>query len=372
MVRALGAHSQFRLVARTRQVTEYSCGACALQAVMSYWGKNVDESELMKVLRTTSEEGTYPENIVRGAQALGFDAEARDHLSLEEVEQFTAEGAPMIALVQAWRSEKGDPDSAAEEWDNGHYVVVLGVDKDYVYFEDPYVRMSKGFVPRETFVDHWHQVMGGDLSKNPKLMQLGIFVRGKNAIPCPAAANRSLAELDFARFGSLNLMVTRFPRAIPPYDFLNELKDIWEKGQTRPDAFIYLRKDKLGRISGLEGSSLQKDDDITAINALISTITSRSLGVPELASSKAEAAVVAAAAGDFGLTANDMQGLAQKLQPNESAIVVLFENVWERRFREAAEARGGEVLNQWLISSQALAEPARRLARGDGGPRIMR
>lgn len=46
--------SQFRLLARTRQVTEYSCGACVLQAVMSYWGKNVDERELMKVLQTSS------------------------------------------------------------------------------------------------------------------------------------------------------------------------------------------------------------------------------------------------------------------------------------------------------------------------------
>jgi predicted double-glycine peptidase len=65
---------QFRLLTRTRQVTEYSCGACALQAVLSYWGKDVDEEDLMKVLHTTSEEGTYPENIVRGARALGFEA----------------------------------------------------------------------------------------------------------------------------------------------------------------------------------------------------------------------------------------------------------------------------------------------------------
>jgi hypothetical protein len=36
------------------------------QKDMSYWGKDVDERELMKVLQTTSEEGTYPENIVRG------------------------------------------------------------------------------------------------------------------------------------------------------------------------------------------------------------------------------------------------------------------------------------------------------------------
>jgi hypothetical protein len=356
--------SQFRLLARTRQVTEYSCGACALQAVMSYWGKNVDETELMKVLRTTSEEGTYPENIVRGAQALGFEAEARDHLSLEEVEQFTARGAPMIALVQAWRSEKGAPDSAAEEWDNGHYIVVLGVDKDYVYFEDPYARVSKAFMPRDTFVDHWHQVMGGDLKRNPKLMQLGIFVRGKNTAPRPASAKTSLSEMDFAKFGSVNLMVTKFPRAVPPYDFLNGLKDIWEKGQIRPDAFIFLRKDKAGNISGMEGSSLQEDDDIAAVNELIAAITSHSLGAPELARSKAEAAMAAAAAGDFGLSANDMQALAQKLQPNESAIVILFENVWERRFKESAKARGGEVTNQRIISSRALAEAAVRLVRG--------
>lgn len=132
---------------------------------MSYWGKDVDERELMKVLQTTSEEGSYPENIVRGAQALGFEAEGRDHLSLEEVEQFTAGGAPMIGLVQAWRGEKGTAKSAAEEWDNGHYIVVLGVDKDYVYFQDPYTRMNKAFMPRNTFVDHWHHVMGGDLKK---------------------------------------------------------------------------------------------------------------------------------------------------------------------------------------------------------------
>jgi IS30 family transposase len=32
---------------------------------------------------------------------------------------------------------------------------------------------------------------------------------------------------------------------------------------------------------------------------------------------------------------------AQKLQPDESAIVILFENVWERRFKETAATRRG-------------------------------
>jgi predicted double-glycine peptidase len=76
---------QFRLLKRTRQVTEYSCGASALQSVLSYWGRDVDEEELMKLLHTTSEAGTYPEDIVRGARALGFEAQAKENLTLDEV-----------------------------------------------------------------------------------------------------------------------------------------------------------------------------------------------------------------------------------------------------------------------------------------------
>lgn len=151
----------FRLLKRTRQITEYSCGPSALQSVLSYWGKDVDETELMKVLHTTAEEGTYPDDIARGARSLGFEAEVKVNLTLDEVERFTADGTPMIALAQVWMSARNAAASVQDEWDNGHYIVVLAVDKDYVYFQDPYVRMSKAFAPRKAFEEHWHQVMGG-------------------------------------------------------------------------------------------------------------------------------------------------------------------------------------------------------------------
>jgi predicted double-glycine peptidase len=354
---------QFRLLTRTRQVTEYSCGACALQAVLSYWGKDVDEEDLMKVLHTTSEEGTYPENIVRGARALGFEAEAKDKLTLDEVEQFTANGDPMIALAQVWRSEKNSPGAVSEDWDNGHYIVVLGVDKDYVYFQDPYARMSKAFVPRKMFVDHWHQVMGGDQKKNPKLMQLGIFVRGKQTAARQATEELTLSKIDFEKFGSLNLMITQFPRAIMPYDFLIEMKAIWADGNIRPDAFIFLRRDKDGSISGMEGSRLNEDADVAAINAVIAAITSRSIDGAGSARSKAEAAVKAAVEGDFGLSAGDIQKIAQKIPPEHSAIIILFENAWERKFKDVAKKHNGIVVNQRLITPAALAKAAHELGQ---------
>ena len=153
--------TNFRLLSRARQSTEYTCGPSALQAVLRYWGKDVAEDEIARLAGTTSEVGTFPEDLVRSAKALGFKAEVREGLTLDEVQKFTAAGHPMIALAQVWLSAKGmGGKSVEEEWDSGHYIVVLGVDKDYVYFQDPYALMSKAFLPRKVFEAHWHQVDG--------------------------------------------------------------------------------------------------------------------------------------------------------------------------------------------------------------------
>jgi predicted double-glycine peptidase len=351
---------------QTRQSTEFSCGASALRSVLSYWGTDVDEAELMKLLGTNSDVGTFPDDIVRGARALGFEAEARDHLTLEAVEEFTATGNPMIALGQVWRSHRQSGASVEDEWDNGHYFLVLGVDGEYVYFQDPYIRMSKGFVPRKTFEALWHQIMGGEIAQNPKLIHLGIFVRGKKPAPPKAGKEVDTSSIDYRKMGSLNLIVTQFRGELLPYDFLDELRDIWNSQHVRPNAFIFLRKDKDGNVSGMEGSGLQEEEDAAAMNALVAIIANRSLGGPEPARSRAQAAVQAAAAGDFGLAAADIRRIAEKLPPEHSAIVGLFENVWERRFKQAAGKHDGAVISQRLISPEALADAARELI-GAGG-----
>jgi uncharacterized membrane protein len=99
---------------------------------------------------------------------------------------------------------------------------------------------------------------------------------------------------------------------------------------------------------------------------VIAAITSCSVGNPELARSKAEAAVVAATHGDFGLSAGDMRKLAQKIQPNQSAIIILFENAWERKFKDVVKKHGGTIIAQKLLTSENLAKAARELADGAG------
>jgi len=357
--------TNFRLLSRARQSTEYTCGPAALQAVLRYWGKDVAEEEIATLAGTTSEVGTFPEDLARSARALGFKAEVREGLTLDEVATFTAAGHPMIALAQVWLSAKSlGGRSVEEEWDSGHYIVVLGVDRDYVYFQDPYVLMSKAFMPRKVFEAHWHQAMGGDLARQPKLMQVGIFVRGRKPAKTAATAKLDIASIDFGRLSSLNLVALQFPGLLMPYDFMNELRDIWQSGQVRPNAFIFLRKDKSGALAGMEGGRVTEADDVAVTNAVLAAIVSRSVGRAAAARSKVEAAIDAAAKGDFGLSAADIKLIAKKLPRDHSAIIILFENTWERRLKQVVAKYDGTVFGQRMITPKSLAATAAKIAAG--------
>jgi hypothetical protein len=331
--------------------------------VLSYWGKEVAEAELMKLLGTSSDVGTFPERIVRGVRSLGLEAEAKQDLTLEEVRRFTADGKPMIALGQLWRSESQSPENPEEDWDCGHYIVVLGVDDESVYFQDPYLRMGKGFVPRRVFEQHWHQVMGGKQTGLPELNRLGIFIRGKVPAPKVRTGAGTRPALDLGKLGSLNLITSRFRGSLLPFDFMDRLRDIWGSGDVRPAAFVLIRKSAEGEVSAMTGGSLEEEEDAVEINAILSAMTSRAIGAPRTAGERAAAAARAAAVGDFGLSTAEIHALAAQVDPGTSAIIVLFENAWERRFRAVAREHGGEVVDQRAIPREVLTRLGEELER---------
>lgn len=160
----------------TRQSTNYSCGASALQAVLMYYGEEYLETELMQLLGTTTN-GTNPRDIARVARELGFSTEIRENLTIADLEASVAKGVPVIIAAQAWREDTQTP--WKDRWEDGHYMVVVGTDDKYVYFEDPSILGSKGKIPRQEFLDRWH-----DVDEKPYL-QSGIFISGKTPSPPP-------------------------------------------------------------------------------------------------------------------------------------------------------------------------------------------
>ena len=168
-----------------RQSTNYSCGAASFQAVLNYWGgQDLREGAILVMLNVTPQWGTSPDEIVRVARDIGFEAEFRENLTLEDLEASIKAGVPVIVAAQAWRDEGT---SWADDWEDGHYMVVIGLDEKNVYLEDPSLLGSRGFIPRQEFVERWHDCRYEPPSYTSvkKYIFAGIFIRGKEPAKHP-------------------------------------------------------------------------------------------------------------------------------------------------------------------------------------------
>lgn len=177
-----------KTVPDVRQSQNFSCGAASLQAVLNYWGIDEREGELIRQMGTTSESGTPPEAIVSAARAHGLDASLGTNLTLADLESSVAAGVPVITASQAWR----DPEEANQSWENiwedGHYMVVIGIDSNNLYFEDPALLGTRGVIPRQEFLARWHDYEGVPPFSNTSriLNHAGILIRGKEPALYPA------------------------------------------------------------------------------------------------------------------------------------------------------------------------------------------
>ncbi|MBL9007593.1 MAG: C39 family peptidase [Myxococcales bacterium] len=161
-----------------RQTTDYTCSASALQAVLAYFGEEAGEPELASELGATPQDGAPPEAIVRVARAHGLSAELREDLRIADLASAVRRGIPVIVALQAW------PDAPirdyAQAWDDGHYVVVIAVERERLVFEDPSLLGSRGVLSHQEFERRWH-----DQDGSVRRQRMGIFVSGRAPSPPP-------------------------------------------------------------------------------------------------------------------------------------------------------------------------------------------
>jgi len=100
--------------------------------------------------------------------------------------------------------------------------------------------------------------------------------------------------------------------------------------------------------------------------AIIAALAGLSSGGADRARSEAKEAARAAASGDFGLTVGEIRKIGERIPPDHSVVIVLFENLWERRFREITKRYGGDVIVQRSFVPEQIARVGKELARDDG------
>lgn len=184
-VRAAGTAREARLpsgrlaVPIVRQATPYSCGAAAVLAVLQYWGAyDGGEGGLYAELGTTPDDGTDPRSMAKVLGERGLEASWREGMTEADLEGHLARGETVIIDIQAWAEDDKTPDDYSDNWEDGHYVVLVGMDDTYLYVMDPSLSAGYGYFARSELKARWrdYEDRGGVVWRN---QGLGIVARGK-------------------------------------------------------------------------------------------------------------------------------------------------------------------------------------------------
>jgi predicted double-glycine peptidase len=149
------------------QFSDFDCGDMCVQAVLAYYGTDLNEVKLLKKLKTSKRDGTCSVYITNFFEKQKFKVESRT-MEIEDLKSFIRRKIPVIVLAQAWKNSKVRYQKTKAY---GHYMVVIGYDDKNIYFEDPAI-FGKGYIPIKEFEKRWHALDKKDV------VRLGIAVWG--------------------------------------------------------------------------------------------------------------------------------------------------------------------------------------------------
>lgn len=157
------------------QATDYSCGPATLTAVLRYWQRPVAcEQDLYRPLHTTPKDGTEPFMLEQVARERGLRAEYRVGATVDELRAALAAGTTVILDLQAWRDTRRP---WADDWDDGHYVVLVAIDGDRVYAMDPSADHGFSWLTLGELAERWHDFEMRD-GQRRNLQHMAVFISG--------------------------------------------------------------------------------------------------------------------------------------------------------------------------------------------------
>jgi hypothetical protein len=137
---------------------------------------------------------------------------------------------------------------------------------------------------------------------------------------------------EMAQLGPVELLLVEFPGNQFTGEIIPALRDLLDQGTIRILDLVFVAKDADGNAVGMELEALPEDAK-GAFSEL----------VEELEELIAE---------------EDVEDLAEALEPNSSAAILLFEHTWAIPFRDAIANSGGQLVVRLPITEEALAEIA--------------
>ncbi len=134
-------------VTHIQQRKNGECLAACAAMILNYMGLRIDYDRLLKLLRTQWF-GTASFH-VRELEKLGLTVVYKEG-TLDELHEHLSNDRPCIAFVNT---------GELPYWDEAtdHALVIVGLDDDYVYFNDPMLSTAPMYISRGEFILAWQE-----------------------------------------------------------------------------------------------------------------------------------------------------------------------------------------------------------------------
>jgi predicted double-glycine peptidase len=120
--------------------------------VLAYYGVERSEMQLGRLSGCTLEKGTGAEGLLKAAKTCGFSGYKKDLSTLADLRRLVLK--ERIPVIVDWFST-----------DEGHYSVVVGIDDECIYMQDPELGTLR-VMRLDTFMRVWFDFKGGFAKKS--------------------------------------------------------------------------------------------------------------------------------------------------------------------------------------------------------------
>jgi uncharacterized membrane protein len=156
-------------------------------------------------------------------------------------------------------------------------------------------------------------------------------------------------------FGPMQLVVLGFGRTALPNDFVNQLRRLREEGIVRLADAVFVSKDEHGELNEINVSDINKEDAVllgTLTGALFDDGAAGDEGIRR----SANIGMLAAEEGEFGLTSDDINEIADLIPRGTETAFLLLEHLWAIGLKEAVRNSDGQVIaNGWITPATLIA-----------------
>ncbi|HBE90814.1 MAG: hypothetical protein A3E37_02905 [Candidatus Andersenbacteria bacterium RIFCSPHIGHO2_12_FULL_46_9] len=151
------------------------CGPASLKMVLAYYGVEKTEAEVAKECGRDPDLGTDDKSIKKAAERYGFKVEIQKEASFEDIQLWLDKKVPVIV---DWFT-RGRADYGDSEVPDGHYSVVVGLDKDNIYLQDPEIGKLRT-LERSDFMKVWFDFTGENINSWDEMIIRQLIAIQKN------------------------------------------------------------------------------------------------------------------------------------------------------------------------------------------------